>query len=771
MKRLSPSVCVALLALITAASLVPFADKAFHIDDPLFLWTARQIQAKPLDFYGFTVNWYGNEEPMSAVTKNPPLAAYYLAGAASVLGWSERALHLAFLLPAVAAVLGVYRLARGLCSRPFLAALLVALSPVFLLSSTSLMCDTMMLAFWVWAVFFWIRGLSHDSKGCLTLAAVLASLSFLTKYFGLSLVPLLASYAWSKRQPLRCWAPFLLIPLAMALAYEEGTLRLYGSGLLSEAAAYSQRTAADSEFGALAKLLIGLAFLGGCFVPTLFYAPLLWARRKLMFLGGLVLLCVLPVIASGRIGWFPLNAPDGLRWDFVAQLGTFVFGGVGLLALTATVPWQLRGGEADASPNCPRSPEHQLREEQTSAAGRAGAVRSKGNVGICRAEMWLLALWCGGTFIFASLLNWTVNGRSILPLTPAAAILLVRRLELARGWTGARSPAVSVLPLCLSALVGFGITWADYQLANSARSAVETLKPELVTGNSPVWFQGHWGFQYYMEIAGAKALDFGRSKLSRGDLLVSPQAGANFDQPGDGVALVRTMGLPSCRWLTPWNDQAGAGFYSDVFGPLPYAIMAEQSEEYGIYEVTNTLLFSGTTQPVFAAEECFRRGMTLAKNRDWEGAAHEFRLAVKLNPGFAQAHHQWGMTLLLQHKTAEALDHWRQAARLNPNWPEPLNNLAWVLATDPHPELRNGVEAVRCATRAAELAGTNDVRILDTLAAAYAETGDYEKAVVTALRAKALAIAETRQPLATQLDQCLELYRSRQPYREEFHRR
>ena len=49
-----------------------------------------------------------------------------------MLGWSERALHLAFLLPAVAAVLGAYALARELCSRPFLAALIVALSPVFL---------------------------------------------------------------------------------------------------------------------------------------------------------------------------------------------------------------------------------------------------------------------------------------------------------------------------------------------------------------------------------------------------------------------------------------------------------------------------------------------------------------------------------------------------------------------------------------------------------------------------------------------------------------
>src|SRR2546422_5508119 len=47
----------ALLVLITAAALAPFLNKAFHIDDPLFLWMAQQIAKHPLDPYGFDVNW------------------------------------------------------------------------------------------------------------------------------------------------------------------------------------------------------------------------------------------------------------------------------------------------------------------------------------------------------------------------------------------------------------------------------------------------------------------------------------------------------------------------------------------------------------------------------------------------------------------------------------------------------------------------------------------------------------------------------------------
>src|SRR5215475_8135491 len=42
---------------VLGGALAVFLDKAFHIDDPLFLWTARQITAAPGDFFGFELNW------------------------------------------------------------------------------------------------------------------------------------------------------------------------------------------------------------------------------------------------------------------------------------------------------------------------------------------------------------------------------------------------------------------------------------------------------------------------------------------------------------------------------------------------------------------------------------------------------------------------------------------------------------------------------------------------------------------------------------------
>ena len=107
------------LSLATLTCLVPFGQKAFHIDDPLFLWTGKQILSHPLDFYGFNLNWRGTEVGMAEVLKNPPGVSYSIALSGRWLGWSELALHLAFLIPAIMAVIGIYFLGRFFCASPF----------------------------------------------------------------------------------------------------------------------------------------------------------------------------------------------------------------------------------------------------------------------------------------------------------------------------------------------------------------------------------------------------------------------------------------------------------------------------------------------------------------------------------------------------------------------------------------------------------------------------------------------------------------------------
>ena len=67
------------LVLLTLACLLPFSERAFHVDDPLFVWAAQRIVKTPTDPYGFNLIWDYTRVRMADVTQNPPLASYYAA--------------------------------------------------------------------------------------------------------------------------------------------------------------------------------------------------------------------------------------------------------------------------------------------------------------------------------------------------------------------------------------------------------------------------------------------------------------------------------------------------------------------------------------------------------------------------------------------------------------------------------------------------------------------------------------------------------------------
>jgi hypothetical protein len=98
-----------------------------------------------------------------------------------------------------------------------------------------------------------------------------------------------------------------------------------------------------------------------------------------------------------------------------------------------------------------------------------------------------------------------------------------------------------------------------------------------------------------------------------------------------------------------------------------------------------------------------------------------------------------------------------------PNNPQAQNNRAWFWATCPDATYRDGLKAVDAATKAALMTKWKDFEILDTLAAAFAETGDFDKAIEWQTKAIELCTDEkTQQTLKTRL----ELYEKKTPYRE-----
>jgi len=540
---------------LTIACLVPFSGKAFHIDDPLFIWTARQITQHPLNPFGFRLVWGDHESPMTTVSSNPPLASYYIAVVGLVAGWSEPALHAAFVLPALVVVLGTYRLAQRFTTLPFLAALTALFTPVFLISATTVMTDTMMLAFWVAATILWVEGLDPVRPALLLSATLLLGACFATKYFGGCFCFLLIAYSLLKKRSVGAWVWYFAVPALIFLGYDLWAHATFGHALLGGVAGWAIYSQVVSKLSLLGKGVVALVFVGGCILPALLYTPLLWSRLQI-FVGILVCGFLALSIAAGwlNVGYL------GHHWTLIAAEAAIYFGGG--LSLIALCFRDCRRGFDKIRP----------------------AVWWH-----CNTDSLFLMMWIFGTVAFAALVNWTINGRSILPAIPAASILLARQLERVRASSDRLLLFKQVTPLVLSGAMSLWIASGDAALANAQRSAATLIYDKIPQNARTVWFEGHWGFHYYMQSLGAKPAHIGDEIYRAGDIFVIPENNTNIlNIPPSVFGSAILVTIEGGSGVTTSNPELGAGFYASRIGPLPFAIGDVPPEHFYITRIVRS---------------------------------------------------------------------------------------------------------------------------------------------------------------------------------------
>jgi tetratricopeptide (TPR) repeat protein len=159
------------------------------------------------------------------------------------------------------------------------------------------------------------------------------------------------------------------------------------------------------------------------------------------------------------------------------------------------------------------------------------------------------------------------------------------------------------------------------------------------------------------------------------------------------------------------------------------------------------------------------RGNVYRDLGDNNKAINDYTAAIKLNPKDADGYEARSGAYLKKGNYRKALSDCEQALRLSPNNDLALNRLAWLKATCPEASLRNGKEAARVANRACDLTKWKNWTYLDTLAAAYAEAGDFESAVK--FQAQAIELGPASDDRRAGMHKRLELYRKKKPYRED----
>ena len=144
---------------------------------------------------------------------------------------------------------------------------------------------------------------------------------------------------------------------------------------------------------------------------------------------------------------------------------------------------------------------------------------------------------------------------------------------------------------------------------------------------------------------------------------------------------------------------------------------------------------------------------------------HSERIPQTLSKS-SEAQTKTANNLWAQENFAEAIAHNRLALKMQPDSPEALNNLAWMLAICPDASLRNGTEAVQLGEKACLLTHYRTTVAVGTLAATYAEAGRFDDAIWMAQKACALASELGEQELLKRNQELLVLYRAHQPYHE-----
>jgi tetratricopeptide (TPR) repeat protein len=159
-------------------------------------------------------------------------------------------------------------------------------------------------------------------------------------------------------------------------------------------------------------------------------------------------------------------------------------------------------------------------------------------------------------------------------------------------------------------------------------------------------------------------------------------------------------------------------------------------------------------------------GIALFESENFAEAFTYHRKALHLDPQSVRGNCVFGTELAKVGRYKEALTYLNRAYRLNPQSINVLNNLSWVLATAADPSIRNGDLALRLAERACFLTKYSSPGLLDTLAAAHAELGNFDTAIQVAEMAKKIAMITNQTELVKELGSRIHLYRSSRPFLE-----
>jgi len=154
---------------------------------------------------------------------------------------------------------------------------------------------------------------------------------------------------------------------------------------------------------------------------------------------------------------------------------------------------------------------------------------------------------------------------------------------------------------------------------------------------------------------------------------------------------------------------------------------------------------------------------TMGLTRD---AIAKYQDAARLDPQNALAHAKLGQAFTVIGEQRQALKHLQRALQLDAGNLNAANNLVWILATHPDPTIRDAPRALEVVAASFKDLNDSEPALLDTVAAAYAAAGQFDRAQDLAAKGKAAALSTGNQRLADEIGKREKLYVQGIPYVE-----
>src|SRR5262249_1008210 len=158
-------------------------------------------------------------------------------------------------------------------------------------------------------------------------------------------------------------------------------------------------------------------------------------------------------------------------------------------------------------------------------------------------------------------------------------------------------------------------------------------------------------------------------------------------------------------------------------------------------------------------------GYSLIRTERFAGAVEPLQQAVASEPGNWRWRCMLGLALAESAGAAASAAQYREVERVKADWQETLNREAWLLATHSDARHRNADQALPLARQLCRATNYREPRFLDTLAAVYAEKGDFHHAIETAQLALGAVAGSPPNELARAIAARLRGYQSARPFR------